>query len=86
MTAFGEFFEKLRGNWKALRAVFFVLLAVCVGLNCILVPHHPHFGLDAYPGFFAGFGLVAGLAMVILMKKIVQPMIARGEDYYDSDD
>lgn len=86
MTPFGEFFENLRGNWKTWRLVFFVVLAVLVGLNFLIGPHEPHFGLDAYPGFFAGFGLIAGLAMVILMKKVIQPMIARGEDYYDSDD
>ncbi|MGE4506168.1 MAG: hypothetical protein AB7D51_12540 [Desulfovibrionaceae bacterium] len=86
MTPLGEFFEKLRGNWKTWRTVFYAVLAVLVGLNFVLNTHEPHFVLDAYPGFFAGFGLIFGLAMVILMKKIIQPMIGRGEGYYDSDD
>lgn len=86
MTPLGEFFENLRGNWKTLRLVFYVVLAITVGLNFFIHPHVPHFGLDAYPGFFAGFGLIFGLAMVIIMKRIIQPMIGRGEDYYDSDD
>ncbi|MBU1612791.1 MAG: hypothetical protein KKC99_13190 [Proteobacteria bacterium] len=86
MTPLGEFFENLRGNWKTLRLVFYVVLAITVGLNFFIYPHVPHFGLDAYPGFFAGFGLIFGLAMVIIMKRIIQPMIGRGEDYYDSDD
>ena len=30
-----------------------------------------------------GFGELGGLAMVIIMKKIVQPMISRGDDYYE---
>jgi hypothetical protein len=38
---------------------------------------------DVYPGFWSLFGLIVGLAMVIVMKKIVQPMISRGDDYYD---
>ena len=86
MTPFGEFLENLRDGRKTWKLLFFVLLAVLVGLNFFIFPHEPHFGLDKYPGFFAGFGLIAGLGMVIIMKKIIQPMIGRGEGYYDSDD
>jgi uncharacterized ion transporter superfamily protein YfcC len=70
-------------NWKTWRTIFFVVLAVMVGLNFFIHSHHGHFWhLDEHPGFFAGFGLIVGLAMVIIMKKIVQPFIARKEDYY----
>jgi hypothetical protein len=78
----GELLAKWRDNWKTWRIIFFVVLAVLVALNIPFVTHHPHFGLDKYPGFFAGFGLVVGLGMVIVMKKIIQPFIARKEDYY----
>ncbi|WP_243546818.1 hypothetical protein [Pseudodesulfovibrio tunisiensis] len=78
----GGILEKWRESWKAWRTAFFVILAVLVGLNFFIHPHHPHFGLDKYPGFFAGFGLVVGLGMVIIMKRIIQPFIARKEDFY----
>lgn len=78
----GELLAKWRDNWKTWRTIFFVVLGVLVLLNIPFVTHHPHFGLDGYPGFWAGFGLVVGLAMVIIMKKIIQPFIARKEDYY----
>lgn len=67
---------------KTFKYIFFGVLLVLLILNVPFVTHHPHFGLDKYPGFFAGFGLIVGLAMVIIMKKIVQPFIKRKEDYY----
>ncbi|MBG0789113.1 MAG: hypothetical protein H0S80_01290 [Desulfovibrionaceae bacterium] len=78
----GDLLAKWRDNWKTWRIIFFVVLGVLVLLNIPFVTHHPHFGLDKYPGFFAAFGLIVGLVMVILMKKIIQPFIAREEDYY----
>ncbi|BCS87605.1 hypothetical protein [Pseudodesulfovibrio sediminis] len=78
----GGILAKWSENWKVWRIIFFVTLALLLVLNVPFVTHHPHFGLDKYPGFFAGFGLIVGLVMVILMKKIVQPFIARKEDYY----
>jgi len=67
---------------KTFKYLFFGVLLLLLVLNVPFVTHHPHFGLDKYPGFFAGFGLIVGLAMVIIMKKIVQPFIKREEDYY----
>jgi len=67
---------------KTFKYIFFGVLLVLLILNVPFVTHHPHFGLDKYPGFFAGFGLFVGLGMVIIMKKIVQPFIKRKEDYY----
>ncbi|QJB54895.1 hypothetical protein [Pseudodesulfovibrio sp. zrk46] len=69
-------------NTKTWKYIFFGVLFVLLVLNVPFVTHHPHFGIDKYPGFFAGFGLFVGLGMVIIMKKIVQPFIKRGEDFY----
>lgn len=82
-SALGIFLEKMRDKWKMWRGLFFVALALLVALNFFIHPHHPHFGLDGYPGFWAIFGCGVGLAMVLVMKKIIQPMIAREEDHYD---
>ena len=68
-----------RAQW--LKA-FFAVLAVLLVLNIFVRPHHPHFGMDAYFGFWALFGLGVGLIMVFVMKRIVQPLIVRKEDYY----
>ena len=61
---------------------YFALLAFLLVLNVFERPHEPHFGLDSMPGFWAVFGLGVGLAMVWIMKRIVQPLIVRKEDYY----
>ena len=82
----GPLLESLRSGWKAWLWGFIAVLALLVVLNYFIRPHEPHFGLDGYPGFFAGFGLVVGVAMVVIMKKVVQPWIARKEDFYDVDD
>lgn len=78
----GGLLAKWSENTKPWKYAFYGVLLVLLVLNVPFVTHHPHFGLDKYPGFFAGFGLIVGLAMVIIMKKIVQPFIARKEDYY----
>lgn len=82
MKGLGALFERLQGQHKGWRNLFFVILAVLVGLNFVINTHEPHFGLDKYPGFFAGFGLIIGLGMVLAMKKIVQPLIVQKEDFY----
>lgn len=62
--------------------VFFGLLALLVALNFVVPNHHPHFEIDDIPGFWPVFGFGLGLVMIFLVKKIVQPIIKRSEDYY----
>jgi len=47
---------------------------------------HPHFVYDAYPGFWAVFGLGVALLMTLILKKIVFPILGRSEDIYDADE
>jgi antibiotic biosynthesis monooxygenase (ABM) superfamily enzyme len=70
--------ERLR-TW---RIVFFLALAVVAALNLVITTHEPHFGVDAYRLFWPAFGLVTGVVMVFLVKKIIQPLIKRPEDHY----
>ena len=70
---------KKRSQWLT---AYFAVLGILLLLNIFIHPHHPHFGLDAYFGFWAVFGLGVGYVMVFAMKKIVQPLIVRKEDYY----
>ena len=66
--------------WK--KALLAVLAALAL-VNLFLRPHEPHFGLDAWPLFWPAFGLGAGLVMVWLVKKVIQPyFLKRPEDHY----
>ncbi|MDR1578557.1 MAG: hypothetical protein LBT86_10105 [Deltaproteobacteria bacterium] len=67
---------------KFWRRVFFGALILVAALSLVIANHHPHFGYDQYPLFWSVFGALVGLAMVLLVKKIIQPMIKRSEDYY----
>lgn len=62
--------------------IFFGMLAALLILNLFIQPLHPHFGVDRYPWFWAAFGLIVGLVMIFVMKRIIQPLIVRSEDYY----
>ena len=66
--------------WKVLLLLFLALLALA---NFRLRPHEPHFGPDAQPLFWPLFGLAAGVIMIFLVKRIIQPcFLKRPEDYY----
>lgn len=66
--------------WALLAFLGFLVLG-----NVFVKPHHPHFGLDAYPGFWAIFGFCGAVIMVFVLKKFVAPLLAREEDCYDRD-
>jgi hypothetical protein len=67
---------------KAWRCIFFLALLLVALLNLVITNHHPHFGWDKYPFFWPIFGLLVGLIMVFLVKKIIQPFLKGPEDYY----
>jgi len=81
MKFLGEFLERARrdhaGAW---RAALFIFLGCAVLANLFFGPPTPEYRLDAYPGFWAVFGLGATLIMVLVMKKIIQPLIKRPEE------
>lgn len=82
MTQLGNLLlEEIKRREKWLK-VYFAVLGFLLFLNIFLHPHHPHFGLDAYFGFWAVFGLGVGYVMIFVMKRIIQPLIVRKEDYY----
>jgi len=48
-----------------------------------LLNKHPHFGWEAWPEFFAVYGFVACVVLVIVAKYFLRPLVKRDEDYYD---
>lgn len=82
MNSLGTFFELLRSKHGLWRNVFLVILAGLVALNLFVRPEEPHFGLDAYPGFFLVLGLIAGVLMIVILEKVIRPLLVRKEDFY----
>jgi uncharacterized membrane protein YidH (DUF202 family) len=77
------FFDKQR-NIDGFLMVFYVICAVLFVLDFIVHRHTMH-SLEELPAFYAVFGFVAFVALVvgsILLRKLVM----RKEDYYDVDD
>lgn len=82
LSGLGLFLENQKKKAAVWRLIMFAALGVIVVLNFFIHNHHPHFGWDAYPEAWAAFGLGVGLLMVLLAKKVVQPLIKRREDFY----
>ena len=82
MSSLGALFKRLKDRPTLWRNVFFAALVVILALNLVIRPDEAHFGLDRIPGFFAGFGLVVGALLIVILEKIVRPLIARKEDFY----
>ncbi len=68
----------LSAQAKKLRNLMFAALGLLVVLNLFIHPHEPHFGLDAYVGFWAVFGLVGAVALGRAAKGLAQPGRRRG--------
>lgn len=76
----GDWLGKARDNAQAWKKALFVVLAALVALNLFITPHTPHFTGESVPGFWAVFALLVAVAMVVVLKKIVYPLLARPED------
>jgi len=84
MSPLGKWLDTTRKRHARLwGVVFFLILAGLVGINFFVFPYHAEYHYDAYPGFWALFGLAVAVLMVLVMKKIIYPLIAGPEDSYD---
>ena len=60
---------------------FFVLLDVVFRLTGF--DKHPYFKWEQWPGFYAVYGFVACVLLVLIAKHILRPLVMRAENYYD---
>lgn len=78
--------EFLRGNLKTVVRVCLALLVVLViadALPFIVDKHHAHTKAEHFPAFWAAFGFVACVLIVIVSKAYGHAGIMTREDYYD---
>ena len=71
----GAWLEAARNKAGFFKIALYVVLAVLVVLNFFIIPHHPHFSVEATPEFWAVFALVSTVVMVVVLKKIIYPMV-----------
>jgi hypothetical protein len=69
-------------NVKILLRSFFISLLILLIVE-FFVHKHPHFAWEEWPEFYAVFGFVACVVLVIAAKYILRPLVMRREDYYD---
>lgn len=76
----GSWLETARERAGKFKILLFVVLAALVVLNFVVMPHEPEFAAEKLPGFWALFALIGAVVMVVVLKKIVYPILARPEE------
>lgn len=61
---------------------FYLFLALLIVVDFVL-PKHPVFPWEGYPSFYATYGFVACVGLVLVARFILRPIVKRKEDYYD---
>ena len=74
-------FDKPR-NVTRLLGCFFSSLVVLLIIE-FFVHKHPHFPWEGWLEFYAVYGFVACVVLVLAAKYILRPIMKRREDYYD---
>jgi len=69
-------------NVKILLRCFYCSLLVLLIIEFFL-HKHPHFAWEGWPEFYAVYGFVACVVLVVVAKYILRPLVRRREDYYD---
>jgi sterol desaturase/sphingolipid hydroxylase (fatty acid hydroxylase superfamily) len=69
-------------NVKILLRSFFSSLVILLIVE-FFIRKHPHFAWEGWLEFYAVYGFVACVALVLAAKYILRPLMKRREDYYD---
>ncbi|MCH7612616.1 MAG: hypothetical protein IIB95_11020 [Candidatus Marinimicrobia bacterium] len=77
-----DFFDKPK-NIRLLKILFYISLALTVIVDFFITRTYIHFPWENIPGFYALFGLVACILIVVLAKTLGHQWLMRKEDYYD---
>lgn len=77
-----DWFDK-PDNLKKLRIFSYIILAASVLAEFFVPAHGAQHLWDKIPGFYALFGFVTCVAMIIISKLLGQYCLKKSEDYYD---
>ncbi|OPX20331.1 MAG: hypothetical protein BZ151_04530 [Desulfobacca sp. 4484_104] len=69
-------------NIKRFFWIFYFVLVLLLVLD-LLLPKHAIFPWEDWPQFYAAFGFVSFVALVLAAKYVLRPLVMRKEEYYD---
>lgn len=72
-----------RAHMQLVKTASYVFLGLLVVVDVVIPRHHPHFLGDLVPGFWALFGLIACVLIVVVSKWLGKRFLFREENYYD---
>ncbi|MEA3361974.1 MAG: hypothetical protein U9Q61_01665 [Thermodesulfobacteriota bacterium] len=78
-----NFLTYLRERPSFLKWLFLAYLAFALVFDFFADRHHAHFWGDHLVGFWAVFGLVGCLAMIVFCKGLSHVWLERDKDHYD---
>lgn len=76
-----DFFDRPK-NVKRFLGLFYLSLLLLVVVD-FFIPKHPDFPWERFPSFYATYGFIACVGLVLAAKYILRILVKRGEDYYD---
>ncbi len=69
-------------NVSRLLWCLYASLALLIVID-LFIPKHPYFPWEEYPSFYATYGFVSGVLLVLVAKYALRKIVKRREDYYD---
>ncbi len=69
-------------NVNRLLRVFYTVLGLLL-ITDLFIYKHPYFPWEEWPQFYAAFGFVACVFLVLAAKYILRTLVKRKEAYYD---
>ena len=78
-----KLFQYLYERRMAVKRVFFAALVVILFADLFVERHEAHFFGDRFYAFWAVFGLLVTLAMILFWKWLSRVLLERAEGYYD---
>jgi hypothetical protein len=69
-------------NVKRLFRIYYPSLVLLLVLD-LLLPKHGNFPWEDWPEFYAVYGFVACVVLVLAAKYLLRPLMLRKEEYYD---
>ncbi len=70
-------------NVRILKIASYVCLGIVVVVDFFVPREHVHYPWDHIPGFYALFGFIACILIIVIAKTLGYKWLMKKEDYYD---